>query len=347
MVNKQKLFNALWEEFDAKSKTKAAQRKLARARVRDFNKIADQPRKEEEKQQREQLKTRKKDSKMRQQHLRQQEKKLSHEAKIKNRTEGKPAIMKLLEELYNDEEKGFGSKKELYEQAKEKNPLVTMETVNEFFRKEGSTQAPVEDYKGHKSWVGNLPREQSQVDIGYISKGITEEIANGQEGHFFVCIDVFSKQAEVVVLSSTKAEEALRATKVCIDKMGFPKQLYMDGGSEFKGVFAQFCRQEQIELITTKSYARFAERFIRWVKMQLYKRKRIPGGWAKQVPNLVSKWNSSSHGSTKMNSTEAHKDENALDVKLSLIMDSKHNRKYPELKRGDQVRIKRKNVKFI
>jgi hypothetical protein len=70
---------------------------------------------------------------MRQQHLRQQEKNVSDEANMKNRTEGKPAIMKLLEQLYNDEEKGFGSMKELYKQAKEKNPLVTMEMVNEFF----------------------------------------------------------------------------------------------------------------------------------------------------------------------------------------------------------------------
>ena len=341
MVNKQQLFNTLWEELDAKAKKKVAQRKLTRARTRDWN-ITDKSQKEEEQQQRHQLKLQNQDAKMQQQHLRQQEKKVSDEAKMKNRIEGKPAIMKLLEELYNDEEKGFGRKKELYEQAKEKTPLVTKEMVNEFFRKEGSKQAPVEDYKGHNSWVGNLPREQYQVDIGYINKGITEEIADGQEGHFFVCKDVFSKRAEVVVLSTTTAEEALRALKICIDKMGFPKELYMDDGSEFKGVFANFCRQQQIELITTKSYARFAERFIRWVKMQLYKRKRIPGGWAKQVPNLVSKWNSSSHGSIKMNSTEAHKDENALDVKLSLTMDAKHARKYPELTRGDQVRIKRK-----
>ena len=69
--------------------------------------------------------------------------KLADEAKMKNRTEGKPAIMKLLEELYNDEETGFGSKRELYEQATEKNPLVTMEMVNEFFRKEGSAQGTV------------------------------------------------------------------------------------------------------------------------------------------------------------------------------------------------------------
>ena len=96
---KQQLFNALWEEFDAKAKKKVAQRKLARARTRDFNKIADQPQKEEEQQKRQQLRTQKQDSNMRQQQLREQDKKLSKEAKMKNTAEGKPAIMKLLKEL--------------------------------------------------------------------------------------------------------------------------------------------------------------------------------------------------------------------------------------------------------
>ena len=132
MVNRQQLFNTLWEEFDAKAKKKVAQRKLARARTRDFNSMTDQPQKEEEQQQRQQLKTQKQDSKMRQQRMRPQEKKVSGEANMNNRTEGTTAILKLLEKLYTDEEKGFGRKKELYEQAKEKNPLVTMEMVNEF-----------------------------------------------------------------------------------------------------------------------------------------------------------------------------------------------------------------------
>jgi hypothetical protein len=86
MVNKQQLFNTLWEEFDAQAKKKVAQRKLTGARTRDWN-ITDKSQKEEEQQQRQQLKkTQMQDSKMRRQHLKQQEKKVSDEAKMNNRT---------------------------------------------------------------------------------------------------------------------------------------------------------------------------------------------------------------------------------------------------------------------
>ena len=47
---------------------------------------------------------------------------------------------------------------------------------------------------GHNSWIGNLPREQYQIDTGYINNGITEELAEGDDGYFRVCINVFNKR---------------------------------------------------------------------------------------------------------------------------------------------------------
>ena len=47
-----------------------------------------------------------------------------------------------------------------------------------------------------------------------------------------------------------------------------------------------------------------------------------------------------------MTAAEAHKDENALQVKLALIMDSKSTRIYDDLKEGDKVRIKKKRGKL-
>jgi hypothetical protein len=116
----------------------------------------------------------------------------------------------------------------------------------------------------------------------------------------------------------------------------------MDQGSEFLAEFKDFCDKYHIKVITTRSYARFAERFIRWVKMQLARRINAPGGWASKIPSLVTKWNSTINRGSNLTPNEAHKDENALDVKVSLIMKAKHERKYPELERGDTVRIKEK-----
>jgi hypothetical protein len=122
--------------------------------------------------------------------------------------------------------------------------------------------------------------------------------------------------------------------------MGFPKEVYTDEGSEFKKDFAAWVQKEHIIHTTTKTHARFAERFIRWVKMQLYKRRKAPGNWNKKIPTIVAKWNNSEHGHLKMSAIEAHKDENALQVKLALITAAKNTRTYDDLKVGDNVRIK-------
>jgi hypothetical protein len=95
--------------------------------------------------------------------------------------EAKPKIMEMLKKLYDDQDTGFGSQQELFEQAradKTYGNFVTKSMVKEFFEQKSKKKAPLKDYSGYNSWVGNLPREQYQVDVGYIKKGITEEVAH-------------------------------------------------------------------------------------------------------------------------------------------------------------------------
>ena len=340
MVNKQKLFKALKEEMEAKAAIKAAQRKMSRM----YDKVASGvfAKKEAEAEARARAEAERKEGIA----TRKAQRKKMVEDKTAERKGKKADIMKLLDKLYNDEETGFGSKRELYNQAKEKEPLVTMQEIDEFFKEMSKKEPPLKDMFGHNSWIGNLPREQYQLDTGYINKGITEELAEGDDGYFLVCIDVFSKRAEVVPMFDVTSEEATKAFMKCVARMGFPREVYTDEGSEFKKKFAEYVQQEHIIHTTTKTHARFAERFIRWVKMQLYKRRKLPGNWVKKLPVIVAKWNNSEHGSLNMSAAEAHKDENALQVKLALIMDSKNTRTYPDLKVGDMVRIKKKRGKL-
>ena len=118
-----------------------------------------------------------------------------------------------------------------------------------------------------------------------------------------MCIDIFSKRAEVVVLKGTSSDEALRALKLCIETMGPPRQLYVDRGSEFKSDFDKFCKEPNIILTTTIAYARFAERFVRWVKLQLFKRREAfaKTSWTTQMVDITNKWNSMDHKGINMN----------------------------------------------
>ena len=124
--------------------------------------------------------------------------------------------------------------------------------------------------------------------------------------------------------------------------MGIPKEVYLDKGSEFKSDFDRFCKQQDIILTTTNIHARFAERFIRWVKLQLFRRKDLfaKTSWTTQMVDITNKWNSMDHKAINMSAKEAHNDKNALDVKVGLMLKSKHKRSYPDLARGDEVRLR-------
>ena len=120
----------------------------------------------------------------------------------------------------------------MYNQAKEKEPLVTMQEIDEYFKEMSKKEPPLKDMFGHNSWIGNLPREQYQIDTGYINKGITEELAEGDDGYFLVCIDVFSKRAEALPMFNVTSEEATKAFIKSVARMGFPREVYTDEGSE-------------------------------------------------------------------------------------------------------------------
>ena len=51
------------------------------------------------------------------------------------------------------------------------------------------------------------------------------------------------------------------------------------------------------------------------------------------------------HSVTKFTPNNARKKENHFDVKINLLLHKQHNRKYPPLKEGDQVKIYKKKDK--
>ena len=96
-------------------------------------------------------------------------------------------------------------------------------------------------------------------------------------------------------------------------------------------------------IITFSSFpfsSRLAERFIRYVKMQLWKRKELEGGWERQAPIVMKIYSTTPNVHSKLTPLQAHEDENALQQKLAFMMQAKKERTYPRLEVGDMVRIK-------
>jgi len=140
---------------------------------------------------------------------------------------------------------------------------------------------------------------------------------------------VFSKRAEAVAIDSVSQKNALEALQSCIYEMGFPKEIYTDRGKEFEGVFEKWCKDEGIKKITTRGFARFGERLIRYVKMQLWTRKELEGVCERQLPRIMKQYNSTPNVHGKLTPLEAHEGEDALQQKLALMLQQKPERKYP------------------
>ena len=139
--------------------------------------------------------------------------------------------------------------------------------------------------------------------------------------------------------------------------MMFPKDVYSDDGPEFKGAFEEVLNMSDITHTITRTHAAFAERFIRTLKMMLNARLRHFKGllWDDALAHVMQLYNNGkgrgpgpvdTHTSTGMTPAEGTKDENSLQVKLSLMLHAKHNRKYPPLHVGDWVRIRVKPDKM-
>jgi hypothetical protein len=96
------------------------------------------------------------------------EKVAAKEKKITDHESAKGDIQAMLGALWNDEDKGIDTKKELFDAAKKQNKMVTLQDVEDFLRPQEASR--IKDMPGYSSYVASLPREQYHVDIAYITK---------------------------------------------------------------------------------------------------------------------------------------------------------------------------------
>ena len=104
----------------------------------------------------------------------------------------------------------------------------------------------------------------------------------------------------------------------------------------------------------TRNHAHFVERFIRTFKMM--SRKRIDNDirsgvapsrqWIDYIFQIMLTYNNENeHSTINMTQMEARKEDKHLDVKLNLELKAKRDRKYPDLKIHDKVKIMLNTIK--
>ena len=255
---------------------------------------------------------------------------------------------KIINDIYFDRS-GYGSKATTLKDARQKDKSITMDDVNDFFRKNVEIKRKP---RGTNSFVAPHNNHTYQIDLFFISKDDIETTQKVRAG--LVCIDVLSKFAVVVPIKSKETTDVVAGTMEALQKMGAkPKMIYTDdekaiASSDFK----QYVEDEGIELYRTRGHPAFSERFIRTFKDKLFKRVEADEKkgkdniqWTDYILEIMLTYNNKDiHSSTGQTPNEARKKKNEYKSVLNVSMKAKKERTYPELNVGDKVKILRKKA---
>ena len=117
------------------------------------------------------------------------------------------------------------------------------------------------------SFVPPFPLYEFQIDLIYLENKHLNKASYG-----LVCVDAFSKKADVELIKKKTADDVVKAMGIILKRMGIPKYVYSDEGSEFNNEkFRKLLKDHGIEQIFTLTHATMVERLNRTLKELLYK----------------------------------------------------------------------------
>ena len=251
-----------------------------------------------------------------------------------------PERVEVIRSVYEDKEKGFGSLRDTYLQAREKDPGIRYIDVKAFLDKYQHRQTQFR-YRGHNSWVS--PRRLFELELDLIDLTAKAEENNGFR-YALVAIDNFTKFAHAVPVKGKTPALLVEAMKEVLAKIGVPKQVYSDYEGSFENkAWVRLMNANGIKVIQTVGSANTVERFNRTLKSMLQTRLDAQGLsrdlWVQELGPILRKYNDTVHTTIEMKPNEAILPSNELLVAFNLSKNAIKRRKYPDLTTGDRVRV--------
>ena len=256
---------------------------------------------------------------------------------------------KIISDIYFDRS-GFGSIATTFKDAKAKDKSITLADVKAWFEKNLDRKRPM---SGFNSFIPPYAYYEYQIDLFFITNN---DLKNQKFRIGLVVIDIFSKFAVVVPITSKQPPDLLAGIMEAINKMGKkPELVYSDEeGSLNSGVLKEYFDKEKIETHQTRTHPAFGERFIRTFKNMLFKRVEADEKkgkeniqWTDYIFEIMITYNNKMvHSATGLTPKEAKKPENELKVKANIAMNATKTRTYPELQVQDKVKIFKKKDKL-
>ena len=247
-----------------------------------------------------------------------------------------------LSEIYYDLERGYGSVQSLHKEANKDGVNVSLNYVKEWVKKQPNKQR--RNYKNYNSYSPPYARAVYSVDIMDMISLMkdTNTFSESYKRYALLCIDNFSKKMSIIPMENRDGETVYDAFIQCFKELGFPNSIYSDDDGAFNYKKLQdYLQGEGIEHVVTLTHANVAERAIRTIKKMITDRAlHTKGAWTILLKPALDKYNKTMvHSTTGLVPNEAHKDDNAVEVKANSVLKEKYLRKYPKIEEGDKVKI--------
>ena len=241
----------------------------------------------------------------------------------------------ILENIYYDIKDGYSGVDKLYRKAKEEDNNIKLSDVKKWLDKQQLHQ----QYKKERLKKNGFQVDHSLIEFQIDLVMIESERKEGYD-YILTCIDIFSRIADAELVKDKKGFTVMNGMEKIFQRMGIPKQIYCDLGSEFNNsFFKEMCNMKQVELIMVRSHAPYVERFNQTFKNMLYKVMNDKGflNWHKYIPDLIYNYNHSYHSSIKMKPVEVVKRSN--EAWLNSVRTKTFDQKKVTFVVGDLVRL--------
>ena len=238
-----------------------------------------------------------------------------------------------LSEIYYDLERGYGSVQSLHKEANKDGVNVSLNYVKEWVKKQPNKQR--RNYKNYNSYSPPYARAVYSVDIMDMISLMkdTNTYNESYKRYALLCIDNFSKKMSIIPMENRDGETVYDAFIQCFKELGFPNSIYSDDDGAFNYKKLQdYLKGEGIEHVVTLTHANVAERAIRTIKKMITDRAlHTKGAWSILLKPALDKYNKTMvHSTTGLVPNEAHKDDNAVEVKANSVLKRKVSEKISE-----------------
>lgn len=246
----------------------------------------------------------------------------------------------LIRQTFYDPSSGFGGVNKLFMKLKDKG--ITRADISKFLKSQEVYQKNVKNTQTKNSFVPRYPLQEFQIDLIYIENPVLNQARYG-----LACVDAFTKKGDVQLMKKRTQKDAIEAMTEVLERMGTPKMILCDEGSEFdNGTFKKFCLDRKIELIFTFTHATMVERFNRTVKELIsnYLQSTNSKTIINALPKLISNYNNSFHTTIGMAPNDVTI-ETQHRAQINIIKHATLRRLKP-IAIGDKVRIELKPKSF-